>query len=179
MSTEHLLCAKHFTFITSCSSWQSYEILFSPVYRLENWDSGMVSDSLKLWFWDPNPGLSDSRVHPLSTRLIWMRLFVILTQLQGLLIKKRRSPWRSYRIMGERDHKFRVGSIIPERFLQIPKSWELLIHILRILVSEPLTQSSLRYKVTCFWKVLKGKTSDQESKEVCSGSPLNSLRDFQ
>ena len=65
-------------------------------------------------------------------RLIWMFLFVIRTQLQGLLIRKRSLPWRSYRITGGKDWKFRLGSVIPEKFLQIPRSWELLTRILKI-----------------------------------------------
>ena len=65
-------------------------------------------------------------------RLIWMFLFGILTQLQGLLIRKRSLPWRSYRITGGKNWKFRLGSIILERFLQISRSWELLMCILKI-----------------------------------------------
>lgn len=65
-------------------------------------------------------------------RLIWMFLFGILTQLQWLFIRKRSLPWRSYRITGGKDWKFRLGSIIPEKFLQIPRSWALLVRTLKI-----------------------------------------------
>lgn len=78
----------------------------------------MVSYLLKLQNRDSNPSLSDSWVHRLSTRLTWMCLFVILTQLRGFLIKTK-VPREA---IGLRHHKFRLGSTIPDKLLQIPKS---------------------------------------------------------